>query len=518
MRLILLLLLTSFVASAQSPWRMQLLDSMGFTPTAMGTVENLVAVASQPEGSTFFPRTGDLRLRIHPINSLNGAWLNPSASLQFPGEFVANHILGMPNLAVSRFLIAGGFHDTCYLPNDTLIGFEPLALDPFLMRVNAYSGQPEWVWHRRQAQNNYIHKINYEAGQGTILASGLYDDVSGWLAAFNAMNGQLLWEKAWTGARTVSDACFDPDFPGAVLFTGTIDDFGHLNNIPTPLTPLPNTGYRTFLARYWPANDSVQFIATTPYITFDFEPSLLVDNPVPLRSSTSLPRYLWSTPSIGTGQQFILYNIGGFWSNDTLQVQQMHGQFAADVQSLSARSVFFYQASNAAHQSHVIQWHRGSAWPDTLFLSTSSEPGRVGAVGGFGSNNYLTVKASGPVRLKSAWGNSDTTLMVPGASQFTPRWVVLHRSIPTVSVPEMTSLPFSVYPNPVQGRDLFVQLAQPTSETMRWQLHDLQGRRLASGSMAADDNRIQLPALSAGVYLLEVQQGEKRGWNRVVVK
>lgn len=517
MRFTLLLLFAGLTASAQSPWRMQSIDSAGFTPTAMGTVEDLVAVASQPVGSTFFPRTGDLRLCIYPLSHQTGDLQAPLTSLQFRGEFVANHILGMPNLAVSRFLIAGGFHDTCFLPNDTLIGFEPLALDPFLMRVNAYSGQPEWVWHRRQAQNNYIHKIYYESGQGIILASGLYDDVSGWLGAFNAMNGQLLWEKAWTGARTVSDARFDPDFQGAVLFTGTIDDFGHLNNIPTPLTPLPNTGYRTFLARYWPANDSVQFIATTPYITFDFEPSLFVDNPVPLRSSTSLPRYLWSTPSIGSGQQFILYNIGGFWSNDTLRVQQMHGQFAANVQSLSARPVFFYQASNAAHHSHVIQWHRGSAWPDTLFLSTSSEPARVGAVGGFGSNYYLTVKASGPVRLKSAWGNADTTLVVPGASQFTPRWVVLHRSISTVSVPEMTSLPFSVYPNPVQGRDLFVQLAQPTSETMRWQLHDLQGRRLASGSLAADENRIQLPVLSAGVYLIAVQQGKKRGWSRVVI-
>lgn len=516
MRLTLLLLLTSFVASAQSPWRMQLLDSAGFTPTAMGTVENLVAVASQPEGSTFFPRTGDLRLRIHPINSLNGAWLNPSASLQFSGEFVANHIVGMPNLAVSRFLIAGGFHDTCYLPNDTLIGFEPLALDPFLMRINAYSGQPEWVWHRRQAQNNYIHKINYEAGQGTILASGLYDDVSGWLAAFNAMNGQLLWEKAWTGARTVSDACFDPDFPGAVLFTGTIDDFGHLNNIPTPLTPLPNTGYRTFLARYWPANDSVQFIVTTPYITFDFEPSFVVDNPIILRSPTSSLRYFWSTPSFGNSQQYILHNIGGFWSSDTiLHVQQMHGQFATDVQYPSAGPVFFYQPTNAPHQSHVIRWlHRA----DSLFISTSSEAGRVGSVSLFGPYYYFTVKASGPVRFKSPTGNSDTTIAIPGASAFTPRWIVLHRSIPTVSVPEMTSLPFSVYPNPVQGPDLFIQLAQTTAEALRWQLHDLQGRRLASGSMAADDNSIQLPALLTGVYLLEVQQGEKKGTTRVVVK
>lgn len=518
MRFTLLLLLASFAASAQSGWRVQLLDSSGFAPTAMGTVENLVAIASQPEGSTFFPRTGDLRLRIHPVNNLSSTLLAPIASVQFPGEFVANHILGMGNLAVSRFLIAGGFHDTCYLPNDTLIGFEPLALDPFLMRVNAQTGQPEWVWHRRQAQNNYIHKINYEAGQGTILASGLYDDVSGWLAAFNASNGQLLWEKAWTGARTVSDACFDPDFPGAVLFTGTIDDFGHLNNIPTPLTPLPNTGYRTFLARYWPANDSVQFIATTPYITFDFEPSLVVDNAVPLRTSTSWQRYFWSTPSIANGQQYILYTIGGFWSNDTLQVQQMHGQFAADVQQIGAGPVLLYQAPNAPHQSHVIRWLRGSAWPDTLFLANSSEPGRVGAVGGFGSNYYLTVKASGAVRLKCEWGNCDTTFAIPGASPFTPRWIILHRKINYVGLPEVKNLPYSVYPNPVQGRELFIQLAQPTSETILWQLHDLQGRRLASGSLAADDNRIQLPALATGMYLLEVQQGEKRGWNRVVVK
>lgn len=517
--ILLLCILLAGKSNAQSPWRMQLLDSAGFTPTAMGTVESLVAVASQPEGSTFFPRTGDLRLRIHPINSLNGAWLNPSASLQFSGEFVANHIVGMPNLAVSRFLIAGGFHDTCYLPNDTLIGFEPLALDPFLMRVNAHTGQPEWVWHRRQAQNNYIHKINYEAGQGTILASGLYDDVSGWLAAFNASNGQLLWEKAWTGARTVSDACFDPDFPGAVLFTGTIDDFGHLNNIPTPLTPLPNTGYRTFLARYWPANDSVQFIATTPYITFDFEPSLLVDNPIPLRTSVPWQRYFWSTPSITSSQQYILYNIGGFWQNDTLQVQQMHGQFNSEPLGLSALGpVFFYQASHAPHQSHVIQTYRVGSQPDTLFLSTSSEPGKAGAIVSFGSDYYLTVKATGPIRLKSQWGNSDTTIVVPGASPFSARWIVIHRSFPTVGMPEVQKLHFTLYPNPVAGQEVFVQFDQTMGDVTQWQLHDLQGRHLASGFLAAEENRIQLPALSAGMYLLEVQQGDKRGWSRLVVR
>lgn len=517
MRSTLTLLLLAFTATAQSPWRMQLLDSAGFTPTAMGTVENLIAVASQPEGSTFFPRTGDLRLRIHPVSSQTSELLASIVNLQFPGKFIANHITGMPNLAVSRFLIAGGFHDTCYLPNDTLIGFEPLALDPFLMRVNAYSGQPEWVWHRRQAQNNYIHKINYEAGQGTILASGLYDDVSGWLAAFNASNGQLLWEKAWTGARTVSDACFDPDFPGAVLFTGTIDYFGHLNNIPTPLTPLPNTGYRTFLARYWPANDSVQFIATTPYITFDFEPSLLVDNPIPLRTSVPWQRYFWSTPSITTSQQYILYNIGGFWQNDTLQVQQMHGQFTSEPFGFSAVGpVFFFQATHAPHQSHVIQAHRVGSQPDTLFLSTSSEPGKVGTLGG--ASYYLTAKATGPVRLKSEWGNSDTTLIVPGASPFSPRWIVLHRSFPTVGVQENRKLHFTVYPNPVIGQEVFVQFDQSTGAAHHWQLHDLQGRRLASGSLVNDDNRIQLPALAAGMYLLQVQQSEKLGWSRVVVR
>lgn len=367
-RLILLLLLTSFVASAQSPWRVELLDSAGFTPTAMGTVENLVAVASQPEGSTFFPRTGDLRLRIYPLNHQTGDLQAPLTSLQFRGEFVANHLVGMPNLAVSRFLIAGGFHDTCYLPNDTLIGFEPLALDPFLMRVNAYSGQPEWVWHRRQAQNNYIHKINYESGQGIILASGLYDDVSGWLAAFKASNGQLLWEKAWTGARTVSDARFDPDFQGAVLFTGTIDDFGHLNNIATPLTPLPNTGYRTFLARYWPANDSVQFIATTPYITFDFEPGILTDNPVPLRtSSSSILPFLWSTPTFENGEQQLVKSVGGSASPTYIDRQLWHGHFdAASAPNPNAGPVFFTK-----QQPHgpLAMWLNGIEARQTAFGS-----------------------------------------------------------------------------------------------------------------------------------------------------
>lgn len=508
MRFTLLLLLASLTATAQSPWRVQLLDSAGFTPTAMGSVENLVAVASQPEVSTFFPRTGDLRLRIHPVTNQTGELLVPIANLQFPGKFVANDLVGMPNLAVSRFLIAGGFHDTCYLPNDTLIGFEPLALDPFLMRVNAYSGQPEWVWHRRQAQNNYIHKINYEAGQGTILASGLYDDVSGWLAAFNASNGQLLWEKAWPGARTVSDARFDPNFAGAVLFTGTIDDFGHLNNIPTPLSPLPNTGYRTFLARYWPANDSVQFIATTPYITFDFEPTIL-----PLRLNSTENVSIWITPTIQNNKTERLARIysppSGFFDN-YYEYQQWFGQFIGDV--FNYGPVFCYQGATAAPNQMQLQLFV-SSYSDRLTLAPGSEVGRAGLLRRY-STSYITVKATGPLFVDAS---RDTILQVPGATPFTPRWAVIYSLLDVVDVAESKKLSFKVYPNPVTSQEIFVEMDKTNGAEVHWIFRDLQGRRLAAGTLDTDENRIQLPALSAGMYLLEVQQGEKQGWSRVVL-
>lgn len=517
MRNTLLLVLLSVAAQAQSPWRLQLLDSAGFTPTAMGTVENLMAVASQPDGSPLFPPSGDLRLRIHPIQAQTGNLLAPTVSLQFPGKFVVNHIAGMGNLAIARFLMAGGFQDTCFLPNDTLIGFEPLSLDPFLMRVNAHTGQPEWVWSRSQAQNNFIHKIHYDEVQNTILASGLYDDVSGWVAAFDPVNGQLLWEKAWPGARTVSDARYDPVHAGAILFTGTISDFGQLNNIPTPLTPLPNTGYRTFLARYWPANDSVQFIATTPYGTFDFEPGILVDNPVPLRTATSWQQYLWCTPSEENGQEQMISSIGGSWPNTTIQTQLWHGHFEPGEQHISNGPLFFYQAAGAAPGEHVAKWHRGQT--DSLWLSPNSQPGRAGAVAYFSSYNYLTVKATGPIRIKGDGWNRDSSYAVPGASVNEPRWVVLHRSTALGgSVVESAALKFKHYPNPVTAGEIYIETEHAGVSAISWKLHDLQGRALATGRLELDASRIALPHVAAGVYLLELKQGEKRGWSRVVVQ
>jgi hypothetical protein len=345
----------------------------------------------------------------------------------------------------------------------------------------------------------------------------LYDDVSGWLGAFNAMNGQLLWEKAWTGARTVSDARFDPDFQGAVLFTGTIDDFGHLNNIPTPLTPLPNTGYRTFLARYWPANDSVQFIATTPYITFDFEPGILTDNPVPLRTSSSstLP-FLWSTPTFENGEQQLAMSIGGSASPTYINRQLWHGHFdAASAPNPNAGPVFFHQAANAWPVSHVVKWHRGAA--DSLWLNTSSEAGKAGALGNFGQETYLTVKTTGPIRIKTATG-VDSTFSVQGATPFTPKWVVLHRAMGLAgSIAEASNLTFKVYPNPVLHHELFLEPDGNDLGPIQWQLHHLHGRCLEAGILLANENRIQLPVLSAGVYLIAVQQGKKRGWSRVVI-
>lgn len=515
MRNTLLLVLLSVAAQAQSPWRLQLLDSAGFTPTAMGTVEILVAVASQPDGSPLFPPTGDLRLRIHPIEAQTGNILAPTVSLQFPGKFVVNHIAGMGNMAIARFLMTGGFQDTCFLPNDTLIGFEPLSLDPFLMRVNAHTGQPEWVWSRSQAQNNFIHKIHYDEVQNTILASGLYDDVSGWVAAFDPVNGQLLWEKAWPGARTVSDARYDPEHAGAILFTGTISDFGQLNNIPTPLTPLPNTGYRTFLARYWPANDSVQFIATTPYTTFDFEPALLLSTPILTITANPMTSFwVWSTPTVQHNRldRRIFEHLSPTTFNQHfIEHQQWHGNFANE-ESWNYGPVYFFERVSTIPNQHEVAW--GPVSGDRLSLQPGSAVGGAGILRSYGIP-YITVKSTGSIFINSS---RDTTLQVPGASPTTPRWVVLYSLMSLVNVAEPQALAFKVYPNPVAGRELFVQLEQNLAATAHWQMHDLHGRALASGSLAADDNRIPLPQLSTGMYLLELKQGDKRGWSRVVVQ
>ncbi len=513
MRLLLFITLLLLPPMAHAQWKVQVLDTADVDITAMGVADDLVIWASRPTSSLHPLGTGPLRLQVRQhvwsFDTLAPTQLN----VQYDGQFRVNSIVGLGNMAIARMLVAGGYRDTCYLPNDTLIGYEPQSLDPFLMRVNAANGQPEWVWSRSQAGNNFIHKIHYPYEGGTqVLASGQFNDTTGWMAAFDIASGQLLWEKAWPGVRTLSDLHFGV-LPNTeeVIFTGTMTDSGYLHHLPVPLSTLPLTGYRSFVASYWPSTDSVAFMASTPCDTFSFEPSLM----------SGFHPIVWSTPSLENGLQrkLMVFNANPIFPPqiEYYEASQWHAELDHP-SGPSLLPLFFYQGTSAAPDQHYLQYGYGSLnVHDTLQLASGSSPGRAAAVSEY-ATTYHTIKTTGDLQLRRGWaGSSWVNYPVEGASMQTPRWVVIYDNTVSGSVRENHQLSFSIYPNPNNIGLVRVQWEREIDLPSNWRLHDLQGKLLSSGSLVAGENNLPLPQLAPGIYLLELEQSTRKGWQRLVI-
>ena len=81
------------------------------------------------------------------------------------------------------------------------------------------------------------------------------------------------------------------------------------------------------------------------------------------------------------------------------------------------------------------------------------------------------------------------------------------------SVPSyMDEMNISAYPNPTND---FITLSQSGTEELAWQLLDVAGKSVLSGTML-QQQRISLQGLHAGAYLLQIQQGSKVSHTRVV--
>lgn len=514
---LLAILLTSSIVQAQwqAQWKVQVLDTADVEITAMGvTYYSFVMWASRPTANPNPTATGPLRLQVreHLLSSYDS--LKPAhLVVQYAGQFRANAVEGMKDLP--RFFVGGGYRDTCYLPNDTLIGYEPQSLDPFLMRVNATTGQPEWVWSRPQAENNVIRKIHYNYGS-QVLVSGQFNDTTGWLAAFDSENGQLLWEKTWPGARMVSNASFGANAnSGEVFFTGTMTDSGYLHHLPVPLSTLPLTGFRSFVARYWPSTDSVVFMASTPVDTFSFEPSL-ISGREPLT---------WSTPSLENGPQrkMMSFNTNPSFppTVEYFEANQWHAELDQPLGPFP-QPVFFYQATHAAPGHHYLHYDYGSwGWPDTLQLATGSTIGRAAAISSYSTHaiKYFTIKTTGDIQIRrNSWGDPWVNHPVNGASHQSPRWVVLYdNTVFSGSVVENQRLPFRIYPNPNNIGLVRIQWEKEIELPSSWRVHDMQGKLLSTGQLKAGENSLPLPDLAPGIYLLEVEQAARKGWQRLVV-
>lgn len=89
-----------------------------------------------------------------------------------------------------------------------------------------------------------------------------------------------------------------------------------------------------------------------------------------------------------------------------------------------------------------------------------------------------------------------------------------------VSVQALNKLHFRLYPNPSSGQ-FFVEMAADKLKPTVVRIYTLQGKLLQENILTstASENRqeLQLHA-AAGMYLIELQQGEKRGYQRLLLK
>lgn len=89
-----------------------------------------------------------------------------------------------------------------------------------------------------------------------------------------------------------------------------------------------------------------------------------------------------------------------------------------------------------------------------------------------------------------------------------------------VSVQALNKLQFRLYPNPSSGQ-FFVEMAADGLKPTVVRIYTLQGKLLQENILTstASENRqeLQLHA-AAGMYLIELQQGEKRGYQRLLLK
>jgi|GEM_PF-3785208 len=87
-----------------------------------------------------------------------------------------------------------------------------------------------------------------------------------------------------------------------------------------------------------------------------------------------------------------------------------------------------------------------------------------------------------------------------------------------VSIDPASTLGFNVYPNPSHG-DVQLEVSELTMESMEIRILDMNGRALwVQESEPSNLIQLNLSDFAAGVYLIEVKQGEKMGRKRLMVE
>lgn len=508
---LLMLCLLPVTVQSQSTFKGFELDSIGYEWTAMCGINNshTMVVSTVASDSSMSPLLGDLRLRTY-----NLALTQPELAAQtlvFKGKLQVMDMVSFGNNVV----ISGAFQDSCFFGTDTLVGLEPQQLDAFMASIHIPTQQINWVWHRAVPQNNFINKLRNS--NGDLLACGLADSSTGWVAQFNPATGQLLWEKSFPGARTISDARFD--FYGGIYITGTMADSGHLNNIPVPLSG-PLTGYRSFLARFFSSRDSVAFIRSMPYERFDYSPKLI---------DMGVTTTHWSANTISNVPT----------ENRRVISKILNGGYQDD--SISYTNSFFNIENH-----DFIPWHGASLYPAFLYSSFSSGPwsyfiaiNEVFPIWDFiyfvlfappqsivltdlrRRKLVLAFKSTGVAEFMFTYTSpryQDALLQFPNASAIEPRWVMVELSEIPLGITNKEQLSFKLYPQPVTSGRFQVQVENVKEGISNWSIRDLHGRILQTGAFENSAASIDCPQLAAGMYIFELQGADRKSVQKLLVQ
>lgn len=497
------------VSQGQSEFKSFELDSIGYEWTAICGLnyDHTMVVSTVASDSSMSPLLGDLRLRTY-----NLALTQPELSAQtlvFKGKLQVMDMVSFGNNVV----ISGAFKDSCFLGTDTLVGLEPQQLDAFILSINIPTQQINWVWHRAVPQNNFIHKLRNRFEE--LLVCGQADSSTSWLAQFNPVTGQLLWEKSFLGALALSDA--NMDGYGGIHITGILSDSGQLNNMPVPLNG-QLTGYRSYLARYFPVLDSVAFLQSLPCKRYDVSPKLI---------DMGFPNW-WSAPTIsnqpGESKRVIVSTMPGASQADTLS----------------------YVGTFLNIENHdFIPWHGVSLMPAFLYTQAFSTPGsyvlalnQVPLISDFMHINLANGAQPNPLidlrmrKMVFAFktigfdefmftnplpGYSDASFLFPHASAAEPRWVMVEWSTGWVSTRNLEQLNFQLYPQPVTSGRFQVQVENVKEGISNWSIRDLHGRILQTGAFENSSEGIYCPQLAAGMYIFELQNADRKSVQKLLV-
>lgn len=481
------------------------LDSAGYEWTAMARDWSGNLVVSTVAESSSGPAYGPLRLRIH---SNIGWYQTPSSTtLMSAGNFRVFDMLGEQVI-----WLTGAYKGTSYLGNDTLVGASAQNLNPFIAQYDPNTNSYTWVWHASLPGDHHFQKLR-QGKTDELLACGLASDSMGWLAAFNQFTGQQLWEKKLPGVRTISDARPFPNDTTSYLVTGTMPDTGNIFQVPAPLQGTL-TGYRNFLARLFPANDSVVFLRTVPGFAFDFEPVITLGMP------GNPAFFVWSTPTTnngGVGRSQVRWAISAEMMVDSVVHDFFYQEIEEETGAWYSENMAFFKTPGFNPNLYDLRSTSGLYTIGQYAFSQATQPPFLTNL--HAATLSMAFKSTGSVAVDmQGWHLwRDSTLFFPNASASQPKWVLLTTGFIVSSVPEKSAVQFTVYPNPVNQGQFKIRTDMPFDQPAAWTLRDVQGRMVRQGQLADTAEPISVAGLDAGLYFFELETGKGRGVQKLMI-